>query len=58
MMSFHIDDERLLKKYKTIQTMIEDLKMFDFHVLPVYNDRYIKTKIGTYSDKVYTNFCG
>ena len=25
--------------------------------LPVYDDRYIQTKIRTYSDKVYTNFC-
>ena len=24
--------------------------------LPVYDDRYVKTKI-TYSDKVYTSFC-
>ena len=23
-----------------------------------YNARYIKTKIRTYDDKVYTNFCG
>ena len=26
--------------------------------LPVYDDIYIKTKTRTYSDKVYTNFCG
>ena len=26
--------------------------------MPVYNDRYIKTKIRTYGDKVYTNFHG
>ena len=25
---------------------------------PVYDDRHIKTKIKTYGDKVYTNFCG
>ena len=28
--------------------------MSDF---PVYGDRYIKTKIRTYGDKFYTNFC-
>ena len=28
------------------------------NVLPVYNDRYIKTKIRTYGDKLYTNLCG
>ena len=26
--------------------------------LPIYDDSYIKTKIRTYDDKVYTNFCG
>ena len=26
--------------------------------LPVYDDRYIKTRIRTYGDKVYTNFRG
>ena len=26
--------------------------------LPVYDDRYIKTKLITYGDKVYTKFCG
>ena len=26
--------------------------------MPVYDDRYIKNKITTYGDKVYTNFCG
>ena len=28
------------------------------YALPVYDDRYIKTKIITHGDKVDTNFCG
>ena len=56
LMSFHIDDEKLLEKYKAIWTNIEDLNNVQLNVLPVYDDRYIKTKIRTYSDKVYTNF--
>ena len=28
------------------------------NVLPVYDDKYIKTKIRTYGDHVYTNFRG
>ena len=28
------------------------------YALPVYDDRYIKTKIITHGDKVYTNLCG
>ena len=37
---------------------IEDLKKTELNVLPVYNDRDIKTKIRTYGDKFYTNFPG
>ena len=42
-MSFHIDDEKLLEKYKIIWTKIEDLKNIELNALPVYDDRYIKT---------------
>ena len=28
------------------------------NLLPVYYDRYIKTKIRTYSDNAYSHFCG
>ena len=28
------------------------------NALPDYNDRYTKTKIRAYGDKVYTHFCG
>ena len=57
-MSFHIHDVKLLEKYKAIWTKIEDLKNIELNVLPVYDNRYIKTKIRTYGNKVYTNFCG
>ena len=58
MISFRIDDEKLLEKYKAIWTKIEDLKNIKLNALSVYDDRYIKTKIRTYRDKVYTNFHG
>ena len=57
-MSFRIDNRRLLEKDKTIWTKIEDLKNTELNALPVYDDRYIKIKIRTYGDKVYTNFPG
>ena len=57
-MSFRIDNEKLLEKYKAIWTKIEDLKNIKLIALPVYDDRYIKTKIRTFGDKVYTNFHG
>ena len=55
-MSLCIDDDKLLEKYKTIWTNIEDLKNIEFNTLPVYNNIYMKNKIRTYGDKVYTNF--
>ena len=57
-MSFQRDDNKPLKKYKTISTKIEDLKNIELDTLPVCDDRYLKTKIRTYGDEVYTNFCG
>ena len=58
LMSFHIVDEELLEKYKAIWTMTEDLKSIELNSLLVNDDRYIKTKIRTYDDKVYTKFRG
>ena len=57
-MSLCIDDDKLFEKYKTIWTNIEDLKNIEFNTLPVYNNIYMKNKIRTYGDKVYTNFSG
>ena len=56
LMSLHINDEKLLEKYKAIWTKIEDLKNIKLHTLPVYDDRYIKTKLRAFGDKIYTNF--
>ena len=55
-MSFLIDDEKLLGKYKSIWTKGENFKNIELNALPVYNDRYIKIKIRTYGYEVYTNF--
>ena len=57
-MCFRIDDEKLLEKYKVIWAKIEDLKNIELNALPVYDNRYIKNKIRTYDDKVYTNLRG
>ena len=34
------------------------MKNIKLYALPIYDDRYIKTKIKTYGDEVYTNFRG
>ena len=52
-MSFHIDNE-----YKATWTKIEDLKNIKLNALPVYADRYMKTRIRTYRDTVYANYRG
>ena len=49
LMSFRIDDEKLLEKYKTIWTKIEDIKNIELNALTIYDDG---------GGKVYTNFCG
>ena len=46
---FHIDDEKLLENYKAILAKIEDLKQTILKALPVYYERYIKTKTRTKS---------
>ena len=51
LMSFPVDDEKLLEKYRAIWTKIEDLKNIKLNALSVYDDRYIKTKIRTYGVK-------
>ena len=56
LMPFHIDDEKLLEKYKANWTKIEDLKNVKLSVLPVSDDSNINTEIRTYGDKDYTNF--
>ena len=58
LMSFRIDHDNLLEKYKIIYPKIEDLKNIKLNSLPVYDRRYLKTKIRAYVDKVYTNFHG
>ena len=49
---------KLLEKYKAIWTKIEDLKNIELNALQVCDERYLKTKIRTYNDKIYTNFFG
>ena len=45
LMSFHIDNEKLLEQYKAIWTKIEDLNNIELNALPVCDERNIKNKI-------------
>ena len=54
LISFCIDDEKQVEKYKNIWNKIEDFKNIELNVLSVY---YIqKSKIKRYSNEVYINF--
>ena len=60
MMLFRVNDKKMLKKYNEIWDTIVDLLNVQFDSYPVYdyNEKYIKTKIRMYEDRVITNFQG
>ena len=57
-MSFKVSDNKLLKKYNKIWGKIRNLMNIEFDSEPVYGDgdKYIKTKIKMFDDRVNTNF--
>ena len=57
-MSFTVSDNKLLKKYNKIWERVGNLLNIEFDSEPVYVDvdKYIKTKIKMYGDRVNTNF--
>ena len=59
-MFFKVNDNRLLKKYTKIWQRVNSLINIEFDSEPVYGDKdkYIKTKIKSYGDKINTNFHG
>ena len=58
--SFKVSDKKLLKRYPKIWGKSSRLMNKEFDSEPVYgdSDKYIKTKIKLYGDKVNTNFHG
>ena len=46
------------KNIKLFGLKLRILNNIKLNALPVYDDRYIKTKLRTYGDKFYTNFRG
>ena len=57
-MSFKVNDNKLLKKYNKIWERVSNLLSTIFDSEPVYgdNDKYIKTKIKSFGDKIITIF--
>ena len=55
-MNLLVNDKEMLEKYFGIWNKIKGLIKKEFNSEPVYNDKYIKTKIKIYNNKVYKNF--
>ena len=56
-MSFMVSDKKLLQRHTIIWEKRSSLVKKEFDSEPVYgdNDKYIKTKIKSYGDKINTN---
>ena len=57
-MSFRANNKQLLKNYNKIWEIFENLLKIDFESKPVCgdDDKYIKTKLKIYADKMVANF--
>ena len=57
-MPFKIEDEDVYLKYTEIWNKIKKLLGIKFHIQPIYDDKYIKTKVKTFSCMINTLFPG
>ena len=55
-MNLLVHDKEILEKYVEIWNKIKILVKKEFNSETVYNDKYIKTKVKIYNDKVHTDF--
>ena len=55
-MSFLIKDDKLLEKYNKIWKKVSNIIKEEFDSNPVYHEKYIKTKIKFYNEKLNANF--
>ena len=57
-MSFFIKDDEVQEKYEQIWDVIKNKLKIKFHNLPVYDKKYLKTKVREYDGVIKTNFLG
>ena len=57
-MSFKIEEESIYLKYVEIWNKIKSMLDVKFHSQPIYNDKYIKTKVKTFNITINTLFSG
>ena len=57
-MSFKIEEESVYLKYNDIWNKIKNTLHIKFHSQPIYDDKYVKTKVKTFNDMINTLFSG
>ena len=57
-MSSVTKDEDVLNKYNKIQNKINKILNIKFHSMPVYDEKYIKAKVGEFNGVIKRNFLG
>ena len=58
-MSFVIkDDEDVLDRHNEIWEKIKEKLNIKFHSIPVYDEKYVKTKVREFNGVIKTNFLG
>ena len=55
-MSFMIKDDEVLKKYREIWNVIKNKLRIKFHSEPVYEQKYLRTKVKEFHGGIKTNF--
>ena len=53
-----IKDNNILNKYNEIWEKIKETLNIKFHIMPIYDQTYIKTKVREFDGKIKTNFLG
>ena len=57
-MSFLIKSSEVWKKYEDIWNVIENKLSIKFHSEPIYENKYLKTKLREFDGSIKTNFLG
>ena len=57
-MSFFVKDNEVLDKYNEIWDVIKKKLKLEFHSKPVYDEKYLKTKVREFDGVIKTNFLG
>ena len=57
-MSFKIEEESVYLKYAKIWNKIKSILNVKFHSQPIYDDKYVKTKVKTFNNTINTLFSG